>query len=581
MIKVDKNKLRNILLVLIPLAVTLFFYLVILLTIDRGTSCDEGFYLLSYLPNQPLGSGISQFSYIVRFLGLPFDDNALFLRYLRYVLSFVSLLFFAITSYRYLFIRFKSTLNRYLYITLIMLAGVLAYTFASPVLYYDNIQSILYFVVFGLLFSTIESKTLYGPLYHSISGFLIVFSIFNYLPSGILLLFFYFIVFILYRKNEVRNKLIGSFLLLIAGLIVGLFFYHYFIHNLAHTFQLIFNSFNRAQAGITSHDNGSLILKALTYVVELLAVFTVFLIVGFIYWFLYKKFSTIPLIFWIIQFLFASIFLLFLTQRNLFTTYYSHLIILPISFLLAEIILSKSKLSVIEFKDIFLVLIFLFVPLAGVFGTNQLLSAKVVFFIPFWVLLFALVFSLYCKKETSKRITIYLVIWLGVIVMSYIHLGYFTRYHYYFTPTSSKFELSWNERFKSIKVSEWQKEFNEKTFDILKNNGFSKGDKILAFYDNFITVYAVGAYIPQQLVYQFEVFAADSKNIPVEKLDYILIIQEQEKPMIHFLRNTSWDFPTGYERFDLGKAAPNLPDDGYNSILFISKRTNSENKILN
>lgn len=575
MITVNKNKLIDILLVIVSALLTVLVYSVVLLTVNRGTSCDEGYYLLSYLPEQPLGWGISQFFYIVRSLGLDSYDNALTLRYLRFVLSFASLLFFALTSYRYLVVQFRSSINKHLYISLVMLTGVLAYTFASPVLYYDNIQAILYFIVFGCLFMSVNSQPLLRVVFHALSGFFIVLAVFNYLPSGFLLLIIYLILSVISEQKQKSGSYLVNFIFLISGIIFGLLFYHYAVHNLFDSIQIIHSSFTTAQSGITSHDNNSLLFKALMYVLELTIILIAFVVTGLTYFFLIKKYSAKASRLWFVNLLYLFIFLLVISQRNLFTTYYSHLIILPVSFLIAEIIFSgRTKKYSLNFKTMVLLLVFLFIPLAGAFGTNQLLSAKTLFFMPFWMVLFALIYSVFNSENKHTNMRLYLVIWIGVVVLSYIHLGYFTRFHYYYTPTSSKYELSGNERFKSIKVSEWQKNFNEKAFHILNSKGFRKGDKILAFYDNFITVYAVGGYVPQQLIYQFEVFTANKKNIPETKVDYILIIQEQEKPMIDFLKDTNWNFPADYDRFDLGMASQNLPGEGYNSILFIRKSNN-------
>ena len=573
MIKFDKNKLIDVSLIIMSALITVMVYLVVLLTINRGTSCDEGYYLLSYLPEQPIGWGISQFFYMVRSLGLDANDNALTLRYLRFALSFISLLFFSITSYRYLVVQFKSTINKYLYVSLVMLAGVLAYTFASPVLYYDNIQAILYFIVFGCLFLSLDSKFLFSAICQVLSGFAIVFAVFNYLPSGLLLLIIYlFISFISIRTQKIYSYT-WNLIFIVSGIILGLIFYHYAVHNLFDTFQIIQTSFNTAQSGITSHDNSSLIFKALMYIVQLVLSLIFFFIPGLSYFYLVNKNSGNRTAIWVIQLLYLSVYLFLLTQRVLFTTYYSHIIILPVSLLIAEILLNSfyAKKFSIDFRLLLLILTFWLIPLAGAFGTNQLLSAKALFFMPFWVVLFALIYSVYGLVNKYLKLCLYLVIWVSLVVTTYMHLGYFTRFQYYYTPTSSKYELTGNERFKSIQVAEWQKNFNENAFNILKSNGYSKGDKILAFYDNFITVYAVGAFVPQKLYYQFEVFAANKKNIPANRVDYILIIKEQEKPMADFLKDTNWDFPAGYDRFDLGKASQNLPSEGYNSILFIKK----------
>ncbi|VBB44611.1 membrane hypothetical protein [uncultured Paludibacter sp.] len=550
--------------------VTVFFsviaYLFILLTINKGTSCDEGYYLLSYLPNQPIHWGISQFEFIVRkiFWFLP-EDNALILRYVRYFINIFSLAFFAFSSHKWLKKKYAVEFSPFQYYSLIFLSGVLSFGFASPILYYDNLQLFIYLLTFSLYFLHSTSDSLFQKiLFLVISGLLMIFGVFNYLPSGLLLITAITFLLIL-EKKQVQN-----IFYLLLGLFFGLIIYHFLISDIHQTIRDIQSSFFTAQQGTTKHDNRHLILAVVKYLMEFAVFFLLFLVFGSLLG-LTHKIKGIRLKYFIYA-LFTLIILGIVLQQGLFSKYYTDFFTIPVAMVFAYIILEKHNKNTIKIslKEILTFSLFLFIPLMGIFGTNQNLSAKMLFFMPFWVVAFYLLIA-FSKTKENLFIKVSSTVYVLLLITGFAYLVYFNRFHYYYTPKKSNIEIENDVRFQHIKVSQWQKDFNEKAIRILNENGFKKGDKILAFYDNFITVYIAGGYIPKDLIYQFEVFATDIKNIPDKPVDYILIIEEQEKPMMEFLKKTGWEFPEKYQRFDLGKAAENLPA-GYNSILFIKKK---------
>jgi len=544
--------------------ISILAYLYILLTINKGTSCDEGYYLLSYLPNQPVYWGISQFEFIIRkiFWFLP-EDAALILRYVRFIINVLALASFAFSSLKWLRKKYQVQFSTLYYYSLIFLSGILSFGFASPILYYDNLQLFIYLFVFSFFFlqSVITSWQKYLLLVFC--GITMIFGVFNYLPSGLLLIVAISFLFLL---NSGKIKRLSY---LFVGLILGIVIYHFLIRDVFLTLKDIHSSFVSAQIGITKHDNGHLIIALSKYLLEFLTFFVLFTLAGLLLIFTGRIKRS-----WLknsVYFLFALFLIRIILQSCLFLNYYTDLFIVPVSMVFASVIVAnyyKNKFN-ISLKHIVVFCLFLFAPLIGVFGTNQNLSAKMLFFMPFWVVSYSLLIA-FTSKENNLLIKISNTVYVLLLFAGFFYLVYFNRFHYYYTPKRSNIEIEDGVRFKGIKVSKWQKEFNEKSIQILNKNGFKKGDDILAFYDNFLTVYIVGGYIPSNLIYQFEVFSSDPKNIPDNPIRYIIIIEEQEKPMIEFLKHTNWKFPEDYYRFDLGKAAENLPR-GYNSLLFIKK----------
>ena len=142
------------------LIIDILLYTILALKLDNNVSWDEGFHLLGYLKGQPLSFEITDFWHIVRSV-FPFlsDDPIMELRIIRFVLGLFSLLFFAFASWKWLMFMTKQKVNLLLYGSLVMLSGLVTFQFASPTLYYDNIQSILYFIIIAcyLLANTYES----------------------------------------------------------------------------------------------------------------------------------------------------------------------------------------------------------------------------------------------------------------------------------------------------------------------------------------------------------------------------------------------------------------------------------------
>ena len=270
--------------------------------------------------------------------------------------------------------------------------------------------------------------------------------------------------------------------------------------------------------------------------------------------------------------LFLLVVLALCTQKWLFARFYSSLLVASVAILVAYFLLKgKTQSSKFSISTIFVLLILLFTPLMGIFGTNQCLALKLIIFMPFWVVLYFSLISILGLKDNALFVRVSHISYTLLLIAGFAYFVYFHRAHYYYTPKKSNVKIENVVRFQNIKVSKWHKGFNEEAIQVLKDNGFKKGNEVLAFYDNFITVYMAGGYVPRNLIYQFEVFVSDRNNIPNKPIKYILIIEEQEKPMQEFLSMTNWGFPDDYMRFDLGKAAENLPTEGYHSILYIKK----------
>ena len=105
--------------------------------------------------------------------------------------------------------------------------------------------------------------------------------------------------------------------------------------------------------------------------------------------------------------------------------------------------------------------------------------------------------------------------------------------------------------------------------DELKQNGFIPGDKVLTFYENFLTIYIAGGTVPGPLFYSFEIFMKHPLAEKIEKPKFIMIVQYQVERFADYAKSRNWNFPEGYSTFEIGRSAENLPMPDYNTLLFV------------
>ena len=216
----------------IALGAATFLYGLIFWSVNRGVSIDEGFYLMGYLKDQALGPFFTDFHNIVRFFifFLP-DDDVLGLRITRVVLTIIAIFIFTKTSYKWLKQEYDIPVSKLLYYSLGFLAGAMCFSYASPVLYYDNIQPIIYLFSFALFFGIFTSPhEITKYIYALLLGFLLVFSLTNYITSGLFLTGIMFL-FIGYFASPHGKTIIKHFLLIIGGMVLGIVFYSLFIND--------------------------------------------------------------------------------------------------------------------------------------------------------------------------------------------------------------------------------------------------------------------------------------------------------------------------------------------------------------
>lgn len=356
--------------------------------------------------------------------------------------------------------------------------------------------------------------------------------------------------------------------MVLAGFMISTLIYHYFVHNILDFGQglyQIYTSITRFDS--TRYESSGQIMILIKYFKDLIITFIPSTLLYAAYYYLRRNNSRlkgiIDLIF--IIFLFAGVYIL--------SVYYTNIILLPLWIMGFDILIEKRirVLKPVNKKNIVLLGLLLAVPLLAVMGSNQLLARKMFFFMPFWLLAMYILFLEFNTSEDHLKLAKYKYIMLVTVSIVFVFQGFLKHPHYNYSIKRSKYPIENAVRLNHIKVSKYQKDFYERGIFALKDQGFKPGNRVLAFYETYLLVYAAGGYAADGLTYWAYNFTSDRENIPDTKINYIIIDESEINLMTDFLSETDWDFPASYSRTILGTDGHNLSQLGYNYILFSSK----------
>lgn len=536
------------------LAVVLVWYLIIS-TLRNGISCDEGYYLLGYLRDQSIQGIGTDFHAIVRAMSRSFpDDKIMVFRYLRVLLNVVAVILFAGSSYEWLFLKKGLHISRWAYYPMVLLAGAMSFTFATPTISYDSLEIIFALTAASFLFIlfTSERKVIKTICVFAI-GFLLWFACTNYPPAGVCLVILFVVAYFL----EIGDKKWNHFLTAFLGALVAIVVSHFFIHDMKEWFTEMSKVFisTFTEESKSSHDAGSLVSTMLITVAQTLLVLIPTVV---FFTFLYKRIHVSETIQWIVVLLLCAVLLVVKQIYEL----RGILFLIPVALILAKVI-AQPGFSLKEFllsKEAFLVLILIAIPFAGVFGTNQPILNKAIIFVPFWLLAF---FCLSALLKTGTNDRLYLLV-IALLMAGYVWQGNFQRYHYYYTPRSSRYEIVGTTRPQEVLISQYQQQYYSDLLDTLRTSGCKPGDKYMAFGENQMAVYLAGGFIAGRLPYhwwQYKVFNQDAPQA------FIMFKNEEEDVIAHF-RQANWSFPENYERIEMRQMSQNMGDD-YRTVIFV------------
>jgi len=527
---------------------------------------DEGFILLGYQKNQILYPMLLNESFLIVRNIFPFlsEDPIIELRLISLLLNIISLFIFSVASFRWLRTNFNNSINPPMFFGLFLISGLICQPW-PPTLHYNSIQLILYLFIlsFFLLFDICEKRYL-KRIFAIMCGFLLIFSIFNYVSSGLLL----FLVVLILGYLFINKKHIKYFYgYLFLGVFSGFVFYHFKIRNLSSYFSDLVFAFNNLNS---SHTPSNFAWNVLDFIKNLaffyLPIFLVYLVIRFLFRtyrilfiryflpviitgiFLYLKFNTVTfrhnifflfflifiLVYYIIEFKFGQFFYKFLyvilfgiiitLSYKYSGNFGTYLLFLPWGLILTDIILKKK--NILNWERIFILFIITCIPIFGEFGTNLTLDKKLSMFSPVYAFLFFLLLQWNKESINSIRYYSYILIFLIINLSLHYHLGFYSFKKGYLDYQTAKYYVLNAEREKNIIFSEFDKLRYEEIIDILKKNGFRKGDEILASGVDYTIVYIAGGFSAKPFIYgqgQFD------DNINRDFLPSFIIIPETEQ----------------------------------------------------
>lgn len=538
------------------MAVILVWYL-ILSTLQNGISCDEGYYLLGYLRNQSIEGIGTDFHAIVRAISYPFpDDNIMVFRYIRVILNVIAIILFAVTSYEWLSRKKNLSVSRWSFYPMVILAGAMSFTFATPTISYDSLELIIALSAASFLFVLFASgKKAVKSICAFVVGFLLWFACTNYPPAGVCIVILFMIAYFL----EVEDKEWMHLLAAILGGLTAIVISHFFIHDMKVWFSEISKVFvaTITQESMSNHDAGSLVSVMLITVAQ---VFLVLAPVVGLFTLLFKRVHVSDTIQWIVVLLVCAVLLVVRKVYEL----RGFLYLIPVAIVLAKVF-AQSGFSLKQFflsKETYLVLVLIAIPFAGVFGTNQPILNKAIIFVPFWLMAFVCLSAL-LSSGMDERLNLLFVV---LLMAGYVWLGNFQRYHYYYTPRSAKYEIVGTSRPQKVLISQYQQEYYRDLLDTLKASGCKPGDKYMAFGENQMAVFLAGGFIDGRLPYHWWQYRVFEKEAP----QAFVFFKNEEDGVIGHFRNAGWGFPEEYERKEMRQMSQNMGDD-LRTVVYVKK----------
>lgn len=533
----------------------MFVWYLIVSTLRQGISCDEGYYLMGYLSNQSVENLGTDFHAIVRAICRPFrDDDIMVFRYLRLFLNALAVVCFATSSYKWLSRKKSLHLSRWAYYPMVFLAGAMSFTFAAPTISYDSIELVIILLTASLLFVLFASdKSVVKNICAFGTGFLLWFAFSNYPPAGICMVALFVVAYFI----EAKNKRWSHFFMAILGVLMAIVVSHFFIHDMKEWFIEVGKKFvsTFTEESKSRHDAGSLISSMLRAVTK---AFLLFLPLVALFGVLYKRVHLSEVIQWGIVLSLCAILIVF---RRIYE-FRGLLFLIPVALILAKV-LAQPEFDLKRFllsKELLFVLVLIAFPFAGVFGTNQPILKKAVIYVPFWLVAFFYL-SAQLKSASNERLNLLFVI---LLLAGYVWLGNFQRYHYYYTPRSSRYEIVGASRPQKVLISQYQQQYFGDLLDSLKTAGCKPGDKYMAFGENQMTVYLAGGYVDGRLPYHWWQY----KDFGQEAPQAFILFKNEEEDVIAYFQKADWKFPENYERIEMRQMAQNLGGD-YRTVVFV------------
>jgi len=513
----EQKKINNPLLIFLATLLGLIITTIII-SLNRGFDfTDEGGFLLSYKYVSIYRGGIYNYHIIITKLTNWLNPGIIEYRWFSLIITILSSFILAIGLYKWLSANYQkdSFYKNFIFIFCFIAIGNFLCCFSGLQTISNNkLTNFFLQVDTGLvlyLFSYDSSRLIESKrtlLILSMIGFICAFSFFVKFSTGILQLFAYFLIFILYAKEQtLKHKLIVIFLLCF-GCMIGLLTYFTLFQDYS---EWIFN-FKKEYFMLSDH-SPKLLIKHYYYDILSLIKFSVqyfswlilfpLFILGKNYLPSYFKHKNgqylinFVLFFSIVFFIFEIYYFNF--YRSTFASAYwinAYFFVIVISlqmFLLFAFCLGEKKVSIYFFKKYFnimlIIILLLSTPFEGAIGTANPLFLNTLFHSASWFgVIVILLISLSDHIKSRIILSLFIIIPSLVTTSQIIDGNTFTPYHAVFFNMNKSNLFQQTEQVDGISlldgiyVDKDTKTFLIELKQLLKNNNFKKGYPILGFH---------------------------------------------------------------------------------------------------
>lgn len=557
------NNYVNIFTGIFAVLAAVVLYSIIAITLPNGISCDEGNYLMGYLPQQDITLSATNYHYLIRCIsGEVEGENIMWYRYFRFVFSLLGLLVLAISSYKWLTICIHRDMRniRWQYYSCIFMAGAMAFTFGPPTISYDSLLSIFVPILLSLLFwrrySSLKSVKY---LASTLAGCLSFFAFINYPPSTVLIIFLIMLWWLI-EGNYFETW--RNILYYLVGVMIGGFVCHLFVFSIIEFIQETWDIVVTVmtEKSMSRHDSAGLIGALIKTIGNVSLVYVSVTIIAYGVFYVAGK-ANLPK--WL-PYIIGLLCLCPLLVRSLYEyNRMGYYVVTILAIISGRYLHGMKETKNISYREFLLSVIFIFLPIFGVWGTNQPMIIKALILAPSWVVAYYIL-----RNGTIKLVERELdlaFVWL--FFFGYVWLGNFHRYQYYYTPRSSKIELKEFARPQEVKVNPELHRYLTDVCDTLNYYGCKTGDYYLAFGEHQIIVYLNGGFIAGNLPYHWWQYKDKNKEVPKA----VILFKKEENDVITYMRDANWDFPKSYYRTEMRPMATNMGEE-LRTVLYIKKQ---------
>lgn len=495
---------------------------------------DEGAILMSYCTSAPGTQSGIMIGKLIFLIGYN-AENALWIRFLSQIIAVITLL---ISSLYFLKNKGFGAFDTYFYIGFFLFINSISLHLFTKAISYNHIQQLLvYFLIsIYLVYLSFEHLEIIQYLSLFLTGFTIVFCVLNIPPSGLLTAFVICISLIFYNVKSWR-KITIHLSMIIVGVIFGLLVFSYFFKDLKEVYTEVIETL-LILPKYKSYDSFSLLFALSKSLLSLLVISLLSLGLLFVFDIIYEKSYKINVSITLILFILYMLLLYSLKYTIKPGLGLSEWSISPV---VIGLILYYRKFSFKKRKHEITLFLLFSIPIVASFGTNLGIASKFFYFIGSWVII---VFILFNSLEIRYR---YLI--LSILTIIILNGQIKIMYMYWISYKECIVKSSKLSNINRIYITKKQKEHFENLSEKLSEHNFAKGDTILAFQPDLMSVFAVGGSVGKKVYFLPDDFLNENFK-KIHKIKFIILNDYSYSQVKNILK--PWGFPEQYTKIMIG-----------------------------